>query len=272
MSFINSIGIDTIRFIIPSETLYKYLNKNELKVLSSSRNYLINKYFEQKEIKQNRDFDVKFVEIGNTRNLSGYILIKTNMTSINLSKNSKKSKSYFVEIIFAGLRQPTKSISMNTYKILAIFIKRFKVADIDICCDGINKLSIDKSTFNNHCFLFKDYINGFQDVEIEKTSFYINNPSSPTADADYFKKILLYDKYIKESRYKELDESFKNWKRLEFTLKVQFKLKGFNLDDYIKDIVSISKRYFSVTYFSYEYLNLQIKLLTDKRTHRGKTL
>ena len=68
-------GIDTIRFLIPSKTLHKFLIDNDLVIKDSCRNYIINEYFEKKEIKQNRDYEVRFIEIGNTRNLSGYILI-----------------------------------------------------------------------------------------------------------------------------------------------------------------------------------------------------
>ena len=103
----------------------------------------------------------------------------------------------------------------------------------------------------------------------EKSSFYINTPSSPIADTDYFKKILVYDKYLKESRYKNLDDELKNWKRLEITVNIKFKFKDFLLDDYIADMQNIATKYFNTLLFSYEYLELQNKLLTDRRTHKG---
>jgi hypothetical protein len=37
---------------------------NDLVIKDNSRNFIINRYFEEKEIKQNRDYEVKFVEIG----------------------------------------------------------------------------------------------------------------------------------------------------------------------------------------------------------------
>ena len=103
---------------------------NDLVIKNCSRNFIINKYFEEKEIKQNRDYEVKFVEVGNIKNLSGYCLIKTNLESISISKSRKKSKNHYSEVIFAGLRQPTKHISLSTYEILSLFIKRFKVSDL----------------------------------------------------------------------------------------------------------------------------------------------
>ena len=136
-------GIDTIRFLIPSKTLHKFLINNDLVIKDCSRNFIINKYFEEKEIKQNRDYEVKFVEVGNIKNLSGYILIKQNLESVSISKSRKKKKNFYSEVIFAGLRQPTKHISLSTYEILNLFIKRFKVSDLDICFDGLSELEIN---------------------------------------------------------------------------------------------------------------------------------
>lgn len=245
---------------------------NDLVIKDSCRNYIINEYFEKKEIKQNRDYDVKFIEIGNTQNLSGYILIKQNLESVSISKSRRKRKDFYNEVIFAGLRQPTKHISISTYEILSLFIKRFKVSDLDICFDGLSELDINDNTLNMYRYLFKDYISNFKNALIEKTSFYINTPSSPIADTDYFKKILVYDKYLKESRYKNLDDELKNWKRLEITVNIKFKFKDFILDDYLEDMQKIAKKYFNVLSFSYDYIHLQNNLLTDRRTLKAKDI
>ncbi|PLY13172.1 MAG: hypothetical protein C0628_07065 [Sulfurimonas sp.] len=245
------------------------MNDYGFELKNDTRNFIINKYFEDKEIKQNRDYDVLFVEIGNTQNLSGYILVKQNFTSVSTSKMRKKSKSHYSEVIFAGLRQPTKEISISTYTTLSFFIKRFKISNMDICYDGLSEVEINKSNLYKLTDIFKEYINSFKDIQIEKTSFYINNPSSRLIDTDKFLKMLVYDKYQKESRYKKLDDELKDWKRLEVTLNIQFKLKGFNLDDYLEDVQAISAKYFKTSSFSYEYLDLQTKLLTDRRTQKG---
>lgn len=245
---------------------------NDLVIKDSCKNYIINEYFEKKEIKQNRDYDVRFIEIGNIKNLSGYCLIKTNLESVLISKSRKKKKNFYSEVIFAGLRQPTKNISISSYETLSLFIKRFKINDLDVCYDGLSELEINDNTLNMYRYLFKDYISNFKDTLIEKSSFYINTPSSPTADTDYFKKILVYDKYLKESRYKNLDDELKNWKRLEVTVNIKFKFKDFLLDDYLEDMQNIATKYFNVLAFSYDYLHLQNKLLADGRTHRGKIL
>ena len=118
--------IDTIRFLITSKTLHKFLIDNDLVIKDNSRNFIINKYFEEKEIKQNRDYEVKFVEVGNIKNLSGYILIKQNLESVSISKSRKKKKNFYSEVIFAGLRQPTKHISLSTYEILNLLKEKRK--------------------------------------------------------------------------------------------------------------------------------------------------
>ncbi len=242
---------------------------NNLVMLDKCDNYIIDHFFDRKEVKQKNDKNVKFVKIGTTQNLSSYILIKLNVETIELSKSRKKSKSYYCEVIFTGLRQPTKKITIDTYTILYKFINRFKVSDIDICIDGLSDIPINDKNIDRYYYIFRDYINSFSDALIERTSFYINVPTNPSKDTDYFKKILLYDKYIKESRNKKVEDKYINWKRLEVTLNVKCKFKGFNLDDYLGDIQSIGKKYFNSSSFTYEYLELQKKLLTDSRTHRG---
>lgn len=242
-----------------------------LEVKDYSKNYLINQYFETKEVKLQQDVEVKFVEIGNTQNLSGYMLLKINRESINLSKHKKKAKTHYVEVIFAGLRQPTKSIDIGTYSILSEFIKRFKISTIDICFDGMSQKQIDKKLY--YVSAFSGYIGKETEQKLVNTTFYINKPSAPSADADYFLKMMLYDKYIKESRYRLLDPSLKDWKRLEFRVSVKEKLKDIlTLEDYAHDVINVAKEYFKVHSIDNSYFIQQVALLTDKRTHRGKTL
>ncbi|MBT5935084.1 hypothetical protein [Sulfurimonas sp.] len=253
----------------PSKTLQKFLCTHNLEIRNSSKNYIINKYFETKEIKQSRDYDVSFVEIGNTNNLSGYILIKHNIESQSISKNRKKRKDFYCEVIFTGLRQPTKYISIDTYSILSLFINRFKISDMDICFDGINELEINQNALNSYYWLFKDYISSFNDALIEKTSFYINKPQYVEGDTSTIKKVILYDKYLKETRHKTLNSAHKHWKRLEATIAMQYKLKGLMIDDYIVDVLNISSKYFQFNDFNLDYIYMQLKLLLDRRTHKG---
>lgn len=127
---------------------------NDLVIKDSCKNYIINEYFEKKEIKQNRDYDVRFIEIGNIKNLSGYCLIKTNLESVLISKSRKKKKNFYSEVIFAGLRQPTKNISISSYETLSLFIKRFKINDLDVCYDGLSELEINDNTLKYFVAMF----------------------------------------------------------------------------------------------------------------------
>ncbi|WP_421715741.1 hypothetical protein [Arcobacter arenosus] len=243
--------------------------KHKLEIVNECENYIINNFIDRNEVKRNNDYEVKFIKISNVKNVSAYVLIKTNYESVVTSKSRKKRKDYYCEVVFTGLRQPTKQISIDTYKILCLFINRFKISDMDICFDGENEIKINEANINRFYYLFQEYINSFSDSNIYKTSFYINTPASVEEDAEQFKKLLVYDKYIKESRHKKLDDSLKDWKRLEVTINVKFKLKGFNLDDYLTDIERLAKRFFNSSNFSYEYLHLQKQLLTDRRTHKS---
>lgn len=141
-TFFNTNGIDTIGFITTFSALTKKLNKLGLEIKDYSKNYIINQYFYHKEIKQHKDCQIWFVEIGNTNNLSGYIIIKSNEKSISDSKKGKRSKTHYVEVIFAGLRQPTKNIHMSTYTVLNVFIERFKISYVDVCFDGECKMCV----------------------------------------------------------------------------------------------------------------------------------
>lgn len=243
--------------------------KHNLEIVDECENYIINNFIDRNEVKRNNDYGIKFIKISNVKNVSAYVLIKTNYESVGTSKSRKKRKDYYCEVVFTGLRQPTKQISIDTYKVLCLFINRFEINDMDICFDGENEIKINEENINRFYYLFQEYINSFSDSNIYKTSFYINAPAPVEDDTDQFKKLLVYDKYIKESRYKKLDDSLKDWKRLEVTINVKFKFKGFNLDDYLTDIQRLAKRFFNSSNFSYEYLNLQKKLLTDRRTHKS---
>lgn len=106
--------------------------KHNLVVLDECENYIINNYIDKNEIKRNCDYKIKFIKISNVKNVSAYVLIKLNYESVGISKSRKKAKTFYSEVVFAGLRQPTKKISIDTYKILSLFVNRFKISDMDI--------------------------------------------------------------------------------------------------------------------------------------------
>jgi hypothetical protein len=240
----------------------------DLIVMNYSKNYFINKVINTNEVKLKKDVQVQFVEIGNIKNLSGYILLKIDNETIDLSKKYKKANTHFIKVIFAGLRQQTKDIHIDTYKALNSFIKRFCINSIDICFDCFSEVAIHKTNIDRLHWLFRDYFTNSKDTYIEQTSFYINKLVSQLEDADYYKKMILYDKYIKETRYKQLDNSYKNWKRLEITVPINAKLKDIVLDDYCIDVLSMANKCFNIDDFSIDYIEKQKQLLLDKRTHK----
>jgi hypothetical protein len=246
------------------------LNELKLEVEKSSSNLIINQHFLEKEIKLKDDRAVKFAKISNVKNISRYILIKNNEESISESKKAKQSKSHYVEVVFAGLRQPSKKIDMQTYKVLSAFIKRFKVAYVDVCFDGKCSVPIDAKMY--HTQLFNAYEGRKTKSILYGTSFYINAPSAPDKDADYFVKILLYDKYIKESFHKALDDAYRDWKRIEFRVSLDMKFKESEaLADYLYSMLPLAKKYFKTDEVDSHYFDKQVRWLTDKRTQGNQT-
>ena len=241
------------------------MNELGLELKDSSDNFIINQYFLEKEIKLKDDRNVQFVKISSAKNLSGYILIKNNEDSISASKKMKQSKSHYVEVVFAGLRQPSKQIQMETYKVLSACIKRFKVAYVDVCFDGECSVPIDSKMY--HTQLFNAYEGRKTKNTLYGTSFYINAPSARDEDADYFIKILLYDKYKKESRHKSLDTTWRDWKRIEFRVSLDMKFKESEaLADYLYSMLPLAKKYFKTDEVDSHYFDQQVRWLTDKRT------
>ncbi|RLA80124.1 MAG: hypothetical protein DRG78_11555 [Epsilonproteobacteria bacterium] len=255
--------------MIPSKTLRKYLDDNGLIMENYIINVMLNRFIKDIKLKQNKDEDVQVVAIGNIKIISGWILIKQNAESIEISKGHKKAKDYKCEVIFTGLRQPTKDISIDTYKVLNGFINRFKIYNLDLCYDGLSNLEISYKDKNRLNFLFKDYIFSHIDTKIVVSSFYINKPISPIVDADHFKRVLIYDKYKKETRYinHNILDSLKDWKRVEPTISINAKLKDIVFDDYILDLLRLANNLFDIKNVNYDYLKLQLNLFKDKRTH-----
>ncbi len=246
------------------------MDEHNLEIRDDSKNTIINQYFIYKEAKQSKDYKVQFIKISSVNNLSSFILIKQNLKTLAKSKKSKKAKNFYSEVIFTGLRQPTKKINIKTYDVLSKFIKRFKVFDIDICFDGVSELAINQKKLHEYNWIFEDYISVSSDTKIYRTSFYINNPKSVESDTDRYKKLILYDKNVKESQNKPLDDSYKNWKRLEATIKVEYNLKGLMIDDYLLDVLMLASKHFDVNEFDINYIYLQLDFLMDRRTHKGK--
>lgn len=264
------IGVDTIRFITTLTALKKELRKLNLEYENQVSVSLLNK-FKKEVLKANNqvkkeDFDLEVVKISKDKSLLGYLLIKKNYKSISLSKKQKRDKDHKREIIFTGLNQPTKKHHQEhlkaSYEIIKHFVARFKVDTIDLSIDGLHNMLISEQTKYLLNDVFADYINHKSNTQIKESSYYLNNPINPNNPRFDFDKILVYDKFIKESRLKKLPLDFKYWKRLEVTIKIiNEKLNLSLLDEMVESINHLSIEYFFNSSYDDTLLTTQKELL-----------
>lgn len=238
-----SIGFDTFRFVIPKDSLEVFLRKKGLyeKIRKSSRNEQIHEYVSQKFKSQRTSnpkhpFCVKYINLkrGN-KSLSNTILLIHNSINCHYrSKISKKGYEHYVEVIFAGLHQPSKDIEGNVFKVLKAFLKRFKTHTIDIASDFDFKGRLVNLLKQTGAMMKYMAMGGR--ARNEGSSIYINE----TINTHGLKKILLYDKYEKQKFYhkENIHPDFIDWKRCEITLEIRQKffrwLENDGLDGGIK--------------------------------------
>lgn len=263
-------GVDTIRFTVTLTALKKELSKLNLEYENQVSLSLLNKFkkevFKANNQVKKEDFDLEVIKISKDKSLLGYMLIKKNFKSIYLSKKQKRAKDHKREIIFTGLNQPTKKHYQEhlkvSYEVVKHFVARFKVDTIDLSLDGLNGTIIAEQTKYLLNDVFKDYINHRSNTQIKESSYYLNNPINPTNPRFNFDKIIVYDKFIKESRFKKLSSDFKYWKRFEVTIKIiNEKLNISLLDDMVESINYLSMSYFLDSKLDDTLLTLQKKLL-----------
>lgn len=255
------IGVDTIRFIATLTALKKELRKLNLEYDNQVSISLLEGFKKEvlradKRLKK-EDFNLEVISISQAKSLLGYMLIKKNNKSIFLSKKQKRAKDHKREVIFTGLNQPTNKPHQRhliaSYDVIKQLVARFKVDTIDLSIDGCNSIVISNRTkylLNN---VFSDYINDKSNIQLYQTSYYLNNPINTNNPRFSFDKILVYDKFIKESKKKnriikwdKLKHIHIDWKRLEVTVKItNEKLNISLLDEIVNSISSLSMGYFS---------------------------
>ncbi len=251
--------------------------KQNFKIINYTKNCIINQYLDKTTIEDFKKHSVKYIQISDSRNISAFMIIKQNDYTINASQAKSKNPNYFTQVVITGLRQPTNSdgVDIKTYSALADLIKFKPLDTLDICYDGLKKIDmLEKGADNIHKYIFRDYFVNNKDVKLFFTTFFINNPSNPIKDVSNFVRAIVYDKYMKETQFKGkiLDDSLKNWKRIEATISVKSKLKDFIIDDYLADALSFADKYFNIDDFSLDYITMQLELMIDKRTHKGKII
>lgn len=269
IGFFNTLGIDSIRFIVQQEILLKFLTKRGYQIETILGDPWIVQYFEHKYGDMSR---LKFVKINKGRSINSLIILRHTDTCEQREKKNKKRGGYYVEVVFAGLRQPFRDIDISTYDVLAQFVKRFEVFNIDVCVDGENKTQIDR--LNKHVLrrMFEPWIKRYTDTNIHYSTFYVNAPVETENQTYQYSKIVFYDKFLKEAKYKHIEEKYEKWKRLEVTVPLHGKLGIYMLEDLTRDIAEMAKHCFGDVAISDEFFHKQVGLLLDRRRIKSKTL
>lgn len=221
-----SIGIDTFRFVIPKASLEVFLRKLGLygKIRKTTRNQQIHEYVSQKFKSQKTShpkhpFAINYINLkkGN-KSLSNTILLISNSINCHYhSKINKKGYEHYVEVVFAGLHQPSKDINPAIFRVLKAFLKRFKLHTMDIASDfdyrgHLRDLLKQTGAIMAYMRVGSRYRN-------EGDSIYFNE----TINTHGLRKILLYDKYKKQKFYhkENIHPDFVDWKRCEITLEIK---------------------------------------------------
>ncbi|MDA7847861.1 hypothetical protein N8972_00015 [Sulfurospirillum sp.] len=241
----------------------------------------LNERFKKEILKADRtnqvkkeDYNLDVIEVSKDKSLLGYILIKKNFSSITTSKKQKRSKNHMREIIFTGFNQPSKKPHQvhlkASYDVLKAFVYRFRIVSFDISIDGLKNIYIcnkNKYTLNG---FFSEFINSKSLVEVYKTSYYVNNPFTPNPSHRFsLERVLVYDKHLKEGRYKgkpikwdKLKQLPTEWKRLELTIKVNNeKLNISLLDEVVEYSKLLSKSFFGSSFYDDILLQSQMEFL-----------
>ena len=226
----NQIGIDTIQLIGNHQTVIKLVERMGLSVTTPSRNSPVSRTITKieniKEPKQRYRTDefkpvTQIVKLSKGKGLSNYMIITINIPLLfDHAEHHKKAKDTFCMITFAGLNQPNTKLNSEAEKIKNIFLKRktFKLLNYDIATDTQeDKQPINysrKEPFRADLMPYSK--RGVIIPPNGATSLYINNLDH----IEGISRILYYDKYLKEKNYlkREIEDSLKNWKRLEITL------------------------------------------------------
>ncbi|PAF52973.1 hypothetical protein BKH42_08510 [Helicobacter sp. 13S00482-2] len=242
----------------------------------TTRNKQIHEYATQKFKSQKTDhkkhpLNIKYINLkrGN-KSISNTILILENSKAcFEYAHKNKKSYSHYVEVIFAGFHQPSKDIDSLSLKILKAFLKRFKVYSIDLAGDFNWNHSVNNANKALLAKAVEKYIQGDGNIRNEGSSLYVN----ATKTNHHLCKILLYDKYKKQTEYhkENIHPHLREWKRLEITLGIKKRFFKWIEDDEVNDGISLLNDITlklggrGIIGLSVEVLSKQIQKLKDLR-------
>ncbi len=251
-------GIDTIRYIVTLVKLRKLMNELNLEYeikISKSMMKIFKKEVSKLTSTHINNFELQIVKISKAKSLLGYILVKKNINSDNYARQIKKKKGAYREIIFTGLHQPTKQTAKEhleaSYRVISRFVDKCPNSTIDIALDGLCSPQIDKRALDS---LMCMYFNNIKDTKQYRNSYYINNILSPKSSIFTFKRLIIYDKFLKNGAYEK-------WKRLEVTVNISKKLTVSKLDEVLVSVSLLAGNYFDNNNYDYTSLEKQQKKL-----------
>jgi hypothetical protein len=251
-------GIDTVRYIVTLVKLRKLMNELNLEYeikISKSMMKIFKKEVSKLTSTHINDFELQIVKISKAKSLLGYMLVKKNINSDNYARHIKKKKGAYKEIIFTGLHQPTKKTAKEhleaSYRVISRFIDKCFNPSIDIALDGLYDTQIDKKILDNTMSM---YFNSTKDTKQYRNSYYINNILSPKSSIFTFKRLIIYDKFLKNGAYEK-------WKRLEVTVNISKKLTVSKIDEVLVSVSLLAGNYFDNSYYHYTSLEKQQKKL-----------
>ncbi len=194
----NFIGIDSIRCICSTKALYKFIEKQGLRVFTNLCN--------QKVVYYNKELV--------------FIFKSSNYELDLLCKKRHKRYGYYSLVEFLGLNQPQRKNNnlIAKHKITAFFIRKYCIYNIDLSVDFLKDNNSLNSIFINSTISYKA-----RNYQVYKNTIYANIHNKKVD------KIKLYDKFKKETIKfnKFLPKSLEKWKRLEFTFNIKAKFKQF---------------------------------------------
>lgn len=282
----NNKGIDTISQIANYQTVLSILHKNNMTIENNLKHTPISPYIATIQEKINHDTKIryktndfkpiiKYCKISKGVGLSKYLIIIQNTpTLFDYATSQKKAKDFYCMVIHTGLHQPSKNISNESIKFISKMLKRksFKVHSMEVSSDFIDNQPVNYKRKDEVKKALKNETDS-QSYIITGNSLYCNSTKHQT-----IKKILIYDKYIKQKIYHKqlIKTNLNGWKRLEIEIKPtkemcfsdfikseEFKKESLGLYDLISNKLNISN-------IENSYLNYQINTILDNRIMNNK--
>lgn len=277
----NNKGIDTISQIASYKTVTGILQRDNITIEDNIKHTPISPYINKISDQINHDNKtrykaelykpiIKYCKISKGIGLSNYLIIIQNIpTLFDYAIEKKKAKDFYCMLIYTGLHQPTKTISSESIKFISKMLKRksFKIHSMDISSDYIDNKPVN--------YKRKDEVKRSLKSDTEQNSYIIVGNSLYCNSTKYqtIKKILIYDKYIKQKiHHKQLINSNLNgWKRLEVeirpTKKQDFKTY-IKSDEFKKESLSIYNLIsdkLNIENIDNSYIAYQISSILDNR-------